>query len=76
MKTIRAIYEEGVFKPQEDPTLPQGTMVHLILAEGSDDPTEIMKQRFPLSFGCLPDADAAEMRQAIEEAFERIEPDE
>jgi predicted DNA-binding antitoxin AbrB/MazE fold protein len=75
MKTIRAVYEGGVFKPQDDLTLPAGTMVHLILAEQTDDPVEIMKQRYPISFGCMADEDAEEMTSLIEDAFERVDPD-
>jgi predicted DNA-binding antitoxin AbrB/MazE fold protein len=57
MRTIPAIYENGVFKPQEPISLPPGAKVEVSLPEDRD-PVEIMRERFPLSFGALSDEDA------------------
>ena len=75
MITIPAVYENGVFGPNAPVNLPSGAKVELIMAEPQDDPVAILKARFPNSFGGLSDEDAEEMRKAIEEECERIDPD-
>lgn len=75
MKSISAIYENGVFKPKAPVNLSPGAEVDLLLIESEDDPVKILKARFPRSFGGLPPEDAAEMMKAIEEEFGRIDPD-
>jgi predicted DNA-binding antitoxin AbrB/MazE fold protein len=76
MKTIAAVYDGGVFKPKNALSLPPRMEVQLILATQEDHPVEVMKRRFPLSWGILPDAGAEEMRRAIQEEFGGIDPDE
>jgi len=75
MLTIPAVFENGVFKPNAPVALPSGAKVDLIVPEPQDDPVTILKARFPNSFGGLSDEDAEEMRKAIEEECERIDPD-
>ena len=75
MMTIPAVFENGVFKPNEPVDLPSGSKVHLIVPEPQDDPVAIMKARYPNSFGGLSDEDAEEMRKVIEEQCERVDPD-
>ena len=75
MKTITAIYEDGVFKPTSPVSLKSGTEVDIVVPEGEEDAVAILKARFPGSFGGLPDKDAAEMMEAIEEEFERVDRD-
>lgn len=74
MKTITAIYENGVFKPKESVSLPSGAEVRVIVEDRA--PIEILKERFPLSFGALSDDEAEELKRIIEEGCERIDPDE
>ena len=74
MRTILAIYENGVFRPQEPIDLPSGSRVVISLPDDRD-PVEVMRERFPLSFGALSDEDAEKMKRAIEEECERIDPD-
>jgi predicted DNA-binding antitoxin AbrB/MazE fold protein len=75
MITIPAVFENGVFRPNAPVNLPSGAKVDLIMPEPQDDPVAILKARFPNSFGGLSDEDAEEMRKAIEEECERIDPD-
>ena len=74
MKTIPAIYENGVFRPKEQVTLPPGAEVEVIIRD-QRDPVEILRERYPLSFGAISDEDAEEMMRIIEEECERIDPD-
>lgn len=76
MKTIPAIFENGVFRPKAPVSIPPGAHVELLVAEPGDDPVSVLKKRFPNSFGGLAAADAQEMMKAIEEECERVEPDE
>jgi predicted DNA-binding antitoxin AbrB/MazE fold protein len=75
MKTIEATYEDGVFKPRTPIDLHAGVQVRVILPD-TRDPSEIMAERFPRSWGAICDEDAAEMIRVIEEDCERIDPDE
>lgn len=76
LKTIAAIYENGVFKPDRPVDLPSGSKVDLILPEGQDDPVAIMKARYPQSFGCMLPEDADEMLRIIDQEFGKVNPDE
>lgn len=73
MKTIAAVYENGVFRPKDGISLAPGCEVEVILPD-TRDPAEILRERFPNSFGGLPDDEAEAMRRVIEEECERIEP--
>lgn len=75
MKTIPAIYENGIFRPQGAVALPSGALVDVILPDVPADPVAHLRARFPNSFGGLPEKDASEMMAAIEEEFGRIESD-
>jgi predicted DNA-binding antitoxin AbrB/MazE fold protein len=74
MRSIPAIFQDGVFRPKERVELSPGAEVEVILPD-ERDPVEIMAERFPLSFGAITDEDAEGMKRAIEEEFERIDPD-
>jgi predicted DNA-binding antitoxin AbrB/MazE fold protein len=75
MRTIAAIFENGVFRPKTPIDLPPGSEISLIMPDMQDDPVAILKARFPDSFGGMSAQDAKEMTQAIEEECERIDPD-
>ena len=75
MKTILAIYENGVLRPAEKLELPAGTQVELLLREPQDDPVTVLRTRYPDSFGGFSPADGEQIMQAIDEEFERIDPD-
>ena len=75
MKTIPAIFEGGVFKPQLPVNLAPGARVEILLPDGDSDPVERLRARFPESFGVITDEDADEMLRAIEAEFGRIDPD-
>jgi hypothetical protein len=45
--------------------------VKLFLDEFENDPVVILQARFPNSFGVMPDEDARELRQIINEEFSR-----
>lgn len=75
MLTIPAVFENGVFRPNTPVDLPSGARVDLMMAESQDDPVAILKARFPDSFGGFPREDGEEMMRAIDEEFERIDPD-
>jgi predicted DNA-binding antitoxin AbrB/MazE fold protein len=75
VKTIHATYEDGALRPTERLDLPAGAQVELFLREPQDDPIAVLKMRFPHSFGGLPNRDAEEMMQAIDEEFGRVDPD-
>lgn len=70
MKTIKAMYVDGVFKPEGPVSLPSGSWVEVVVPEG-DDPVAILKARYPDSFGGVSDEEAAEMTRDIDEAFEK-----
>jgi predicted DNA-binding antitoxin AbrB/MazE fold protein len=73
-RTIDAVYEDGVFRPKESVSLPFGFEVKVLLPEYRD-PDEILRERYPLSYGSISEEDAREMERVIEESCERIEPD-
>ncbi len=70
-RRIEAFYENGVLRPLEPL---EGVAEHSRLTIT----LEIRAHPHPLAdlVGTLPDEDAKEMMQAIEEEFERIDPDE
>ncbi len=76
MKTIQATFENGVFRPKEPVNLPQGQEVEISVPDEEETVTSQAREGRPQSFGCMPKKDAEEMERAIEEEFERIEPDE
>jgi predicted DNA-binding antitoxin AbrB/MazE fold protein len=75
MKTIHAIFDHGVFRPQAPVSVPQGTEVRVLIPENARDVRDSLKTRFPDSIGVLRPEDAAEIMQAVEEAFGRVDPD-
>lgn len=75
MKSIPAIFEDGVFKPQVSVELSSGARVELIVSEPSDDPVTTLRARFPKSFGGMSRAEGQAMMKDIDEEFERIDPD-
>jgi predicted DNA-binding antitoxin AbrB/MazE fold protein len=82
MRTIRAVFENGVFKPQTSVDLAPGAQVDVLVPDKdvvvSDDnapPTsEEMKRLYPHSWGILPADEADRIRGAIEEAHQEIDP--
>lgn len=62
--TIRAIYQDGIFKPLEPISLNENTSVHLVVS------TENPFLKFA---GILDTVEADNMMKLVEEEFERIE---
>ncbi len=75
MKTIRAVYENGVFRPEGPVELTPGAKVDVILADEVRANRDRLKQRFPNSFGVLTNEEADELQNAIGDEFERIDGD-
>lgn len=79
MRTIHAVYENGVFRPKEPVSLASGSEVELVVSESAvgkpDDPVAILRARYPDSFGIMPAEDADEMQQIIDEEFGQVNPD-
>lgn len=74
-QTVRAVYEKGMLRLLEPVNLAQHEEVEVTVRSAS-----LVDHRGgrPLSkfFGTISDEDAREMREAIEEAFEQVDPDE
>jgi len=71
VRNVEAIYENGVLRPLTPLRgLAEHTRLHLSITESAGP--------HPLegSIGVISDEDAAQMKKAIEEAFEKVEPDE
>jgi predicted DNA-binding antitoxin AbrB/MazE fold protein len=75
MRTIHAVYEDGVFRPTEPVSLAQGSEVDLVVHDAGSDPVAVLTARFPDSFGIMPAADADEMQRIIDEEFGQVNPD-
>jgi predicted DNA-binding antitoxin AbrB/MazE fold protein len=75
MRTINAIYENGVFKPAEAIALAAGTTVHVLLPESIEEKMERLRTRYPNSFGVLTPEAADELTRIVDEDRGRIEPD-
>ena len=75
MKVIHATYENGSLILTEQLPLPAGTQVELLLREPQDDPVDVLRARYPDSFGGFSRAEGEQLMQAIDEEFERINPD-
>lgn len=75
MRSVAAVYENGVFRPKMPVDLPEGTEVALLLPEqkAEKSPAQIMKERYPKSFGSFPTEDAEDMAGHIREEFEKVE---
>lgn len=75
MSSIRATYENGVFRPLEPVTLSEGAEVRVVFPdEVSEESIEQrLRLRYPNALGVLADDDANEMIQAIEEEFEKVD---
>lgn len=70
-QSIEAVYENGVLRPVKPlKGIPERAHVKITLKS--------VKQPHPLDevFGTISDEDAKLMREAIEEAFEKVDPDE
>lgn len=76
MKTISAIYENGVFRPEERPDIPEGSRVEVRVPSEAGDLVEEMRRRYPGSFGAMSHEDAEEMREIIDREFGKVDPDE
>ena len=76
MKTIPAIYENGIFRPEEPVALEDGTRVEILVPQTVSLTREEMKERFPKSWGVLTADEADRIAQAIEEACGQIDSDE
>jgi predicted DNA-binding antitoxin AbrB/MazE fold protein len=71
-KTVDAVFAGGVFRPiQAVEGLPENARVRLTVV--GEQPTG---RPFEGWVGTLPDDEAREMIQVIEEEFERVDPDE
>lgn len=62
--TVRAIYQDGIFKPLEPISLNDNTSVHLVVS--TDNP-------FLKFAGILDSSEAENMMKMVEQEFERIE---
>lgn len=76
MKTIRAVFENGVFRPREPVELPPGSQVKITLQEEPETKPERLRDRFPDSIGTLSETDALELQRIIDDEFRRVNPDE
>lgn len=75
MRTIQAIFENGVFKPQTVIDLASGVQVDVLVPDEDDCPTpEEMKRLYPHSWGIFPADEADRIRGAIEEARQEMTP--
>lgn len=74
-QTLRAVYENGVFRPLEPVHLAQHEEVEVTVRTASAVDNHGAR---PVSafFGSISDDDAREMREAIEEAFEQVDTNE
>jgi predicted DNA-binding antitoxin AbrB/MazE fold protein len=76
MSKVLAIFENGVFKPEEPVNLRPGTKVEVTLPDEQLSPSEQLHRRYPLILDDLSDEEAAELTQIIEEEFGQVDPDE
>lgn len=74
MKTIPAIFENGVFRPELPVHLPAGLHVEVIVPEKPHATREALRKRFPNSYGVLSAREAHEIQHAIDEEFGRVDP--
>ena len=71
-RRIEALYEDGILRPLEPiEGVAEHSRLTVTLEMGGARPHPVADL-----IGTLPDEDAEEMRQAIEEEFERVDPDE
>lgn len=70
MKTIKAIYREGGFFPEESVSLEPGTRVEVSIPEPNDLPSG--RDRFRGMIGGISAADLDQMKVDIAEAFEQV----
>lgn len=75
MKTIRAVYENGTFKPVEPLSLANGTSVEISLPESTDELSKDLRARFPNSFGVMPAEDADEIMRIIADGRKDVDVD-
>jgi predicted DNA-binding antitoxin AbrB/MazE fold protein len=73
MKSIAAIYTNGVFRPDHPPVLPEGARVEVLLP----DADEVFNggSRFSRVIGAIPEKELEQIRTDIAEAFDRVDPD-
>lgn len=76
MRTIPAIYENGVFRPQTSVDLVAGAQVDVLVPDEDDCLTsEEMKRLYPNSWGVLSPDEAERIRVAIEGTRREIDSD-
>jgi predicted DNA-binding antitoxin AbrB/MazE fold protein len=69
-QTVEAIFEDGVFRPMNEPKgIAEHTRVRLVVETSSEH-----VGRLPDCFGIMSDEDADEIRRIVEEAFENVDP--
>ena len=76
---IQAKFENGVFTPSEPVSLPDGTIVRVVLEDESASLSrklDILNERFPGTIGVLSDRDAIELQGIIDRDFSTVNPDE
>jgi predicted DNA-binding antitoxin AbrB/MazE fold protein len=75
-KTISAIYENGVFRPEEPLELTTGSRVDVVIRQPNQEPWEKLrlrlKAKFPNSFGTVSREDGEEMMRVINERFQHL----
>jgi predicted DNA-binding antitoxin AbrB/MazE fold protein len=66
MNTIEAIYEQGVFKPLNNPLLPDGQLVHIIIKTLSAPPLNKLANLIPHPDCIIGDPCAYRLEQRVE----------
>ena len=75
-QTVRAIYDNGTLRLLEPLNLDQNQEVEVTITLDKPLTSRASAPRVSAYFGSISDEDAKEMREAIEEAFEQVDPDE
>lgn len=75
MRVISAVYANGVFRPDQPVDLPAGAQVQVTLPDSTESRADRLRKRFPNSIGTLSPDEADRIQVAIEEQFERVNPD-
>jgi predicted DNA-binding antitoxin AbrB/MazE fold protein len=74
MRTIPAVFENGVFKPEAPVSLVPGARVEIVLPDEGMATSEELRLRFPNACAALSAQDADEIMRIIDEEFGRIDP--
>lgn len=80
LQKLEAVYCDGVLRPIEHVDLANNSRVTLIVLSAEDArsgpfPAGVPGRDLERFRGCISAQDAAEMSEAVEEAFEQVDPD-